>query len=103
MDGGSLVVKDNVQTVWNRKGKIYACEPGKPEKEIGEGRSCTLETIDGKIVYAWIEKGEVVCLLPQRKKSLGKGQSPIIRAIGKEQVLCIWKNENKIHSAILNL
>ena len=104
MDGGNLVVKDNnVQTVWNRKGKIYACEPGKPEKEIGEGRGCTLETIDDNMVYAWIEKGEVVCFLPQGKKSLGKGQSPIIKAIGKEQVMCIWENEKEIHWAMLNL
>jgi hypothetical protein len=104
MDGGSLVVKDNnIQTVWNRKGKIYTCEPGKPEKEIGNGRGCTLETVDSKMVYAWTEKGEVVCLLSQGKKSLGKGQSPVIKAIGKQQVMCIWESENEIHSAILNL
>ena len=104
MDGGSLVIKNNtVETVWNRKGKIYACEPGKPEKEIGEGKVCTLETVNGKNVYAWTEKGEVVCLLPQIKKVIGKGRSPVIKAIGKEQVMCIWENENEIHSTILNL
>lgn len=104
MDGGGMVVQDNnVQTVWNRKGKIYVCEPGKPEKEIGEGKGCTLEIVNGKNVYAWVEKGEVVCLLPQIKKTMGKGRSPVIKAIGKQQVICIWENENEIHSSILNL
>lgn len=104
MDGGGLIVQgNNVQTVWSRKGKIYTCEPGKPEKEIGEGKGCTLEIVNGKNVYAWTEKGEVVCLLPQIKKTMGKGRSPVIKAIGKQQVMCIWENENEIHSAILNL
>jgi BNR repeat-like domain len=104
MDGGGLAVSDNkVQTVWNRQGKIYACEPGKQEKEIGEGRDCTLETIDGKNVYAWTEKGMVVCLLPQIKKSLGKGKSPVLKSTSKGSVMCIWENENEIHSILLTL
>jgi len=105
MDGGGVVVQDKkVQTVWNRKGKIYTCEPGMPEQEIGEGRNCTLETVDGKKVYAWIEKGAVTCLLPQSgKKILGKGTTPVLKAIGNEQVLCVWENENQIHSSILSL
>lgn len=104
MDGGGLVVQDNsVQTVWNRKGKIYACEAGRPEKEIGEGKGCTLEIVNGKTVYAWTEKGEVVCLLPKIKKVIGKGKSPIIKAIGKELIMCIWENENEIYSTILKL
>ena len=104
MDGGGLFVKDNfVQTVWNRKGTIYACEPGKPEKEIGRGRSCTIETMDGKNIYAWTEKGEVVCLLPQTKTVIGKGGSPVLKAINKEKVMCIWENENQIYSTTLNL
>lgn len=105
MDGGGLVVQDSkVQTVWNRRGKIYTCEPGKPEQQIGEGRNCTLEIADGKNVYAWIEKGAVICLLPPgEKKILGKGTTPVLKAIGNEQILCVWENENQIHSTILSL
>jgi hypothetical protein len=47
MDGGGLSVLDNnaIQTVWNRKGKIFSCEPGYPEKEIGEGKECRITII----------------------------------------------------------
>jgi len=78
MDGGGLSLNSNgnPQTVWNRKGKIYACEPGKIETELGQGRSCTMESVNGKNVYAWIENGDVVIMKPQGIKiNLGKGQS----------------------------
>ena len=37
MDGGGLAIdkNGNPETVWNRKGIIYACEPGHEEAEIG--------------------------------------------------------------------
>ncbi|MDQ6608774.1 MAG: glycoside hydrolase, partial [Bacteroidota bacterium] len=106
MDGGGLVVDKggNPQTVWNRKGKIYAAEPGKEERELGEGRSCTMESVNGKDVYAWVEKGDVVIMKPQgMKKNLGKGQLPIIRAVNNEHILCVWEHEKQIHTAILEL
>jgi hypothetical protein len=106
MDGGALVInKDQiVQTVWRRKGKIYHCEPGKPEIEIGEGRGCTITTVNNQNVYAWVENGEVVCILPgQRKKNLGKGHSVVIQGINDKQVLCIWENEGNLHSAAIDL
>ena len=104
MDGGSIVANEegNLQTVWNRKGTIYACEPGKGEKEIGQGRSCTMETANGKNVYAWVEKGDVIVLNTQGvKTNLGKGQLPVLKGVGDERVLCVWENEKQIHSAIL--
>lgn len=106
MDGGGLVVNNNgsVQTVWNRKGKIYAAEPGKEERELGEGRSCTVESVNGKNVYAWAENGEVVILKPQgAKQNLGKGQLPIIKAVNNEHILCIWEMDKHIHTTMLDL
>lgn len=105
MDGGGLVVdKGVVQTVWNRKGKIYAAEPGKEETEIGEGRSCTMESVNGKNVYAWVEKGDVVIMKQQgSKQNLGKGQLPVIKAINEDQFLCAWENNKQIHTALLRL
>lgn len=106
MDGGGLVVDKagNPQTVWNRKGKIYASEPGKEEREVGEGRSCTIEAVNGKNVYAWVENGNVTIMKPQgMKKDLGKGQLPILKAINNEHVLCVWEKDKQIHATVLEL
>ena len=106
MDGGSIVINQNgnPETVWNRKGTIYACEPGKEERPLGQGRSCTLETINGKNVYAWLEKGEVVVLNSQRTKQvIGKGILPILKAVNNDKVLCIWEDNKQIRKSILSI
>ena len=106
MDGGGIAINNNgyPETVWNRKGVIYACEPGKEEKKLGEGKSCTIESVNGKNVYAWVEDGEIIVLKPQgMKKNLGKGHLPVIKAINNEHILCIWENNKQIHKVILEL
>jgi hypothetical protein len=106
MDGGGLAIdkNGNVETVWNRKGVIYACEPGKDERKLGEGKNCTIESVNGKNVYAWMEDGNVVVMKPQgMKKNFGKGQLPILKAVNNEHVLCIWENDKQIHKAVLEL
>jgi len=106
MDGGAFVVNDagNVETVWKRKDNIYACEPGKPEERIGEGRNCTMETVNGKNVYAWTENGRVAILKPAgTKENLGTGSLPILKSLDNKHVICIWENEKQIHSSIVEL
>lgn len=106
MDGGGLVIKSNgnAETVWNRKGIIYACEPGQAEKKLGEGKNCTMESVNGKNVYAWVEDGDVIVMKPQgMKKNLGKGQLPQLRAVNNEHILCVWENDKQIHKAVLEL
>ncbi len=105
MDGGGISVQDNgvVQTVWRRQNKIYACEPGRQEKEIGEGKGCTVALVNDQPVYSWAEKGEVICLLPAGRKVLGKGRSAVIKPAGNDKVACIWENENRIYSEIIGL
>ena len=106
MDGGSIVIdkNGNPETVWNRKGVIYACEPGKEENKIGEGRNCTMDAVNGKNVYAWVENGNIIVMKPQgMKKNLGKGHLPVIKAVNNEHILCVWENDKQIHKAILEL
>jgi hypothetical protein len=106
MDGGGIAINNNghAETVWNRKGVIYACEPGQEEKQLGKGRSCTMESVNGKNIYAWVENGEVIVLKPQgTKKNLGKGQLPVIKAVNYEHIVCIWENDKQIHKAIVEL
>ena len=106
MDGGGLVINknENVETVWNRKGTIYACEPGKEEKKLGEGKNCTMESVNGKNIYAWVEGGNVIVLKPHgMKKNLGKGQLPVLKAVNNEHILCVWENDKQINKAVLEL
>jgi hypothetical protein len=105
MDGGAIAVDGKqVQTVWRREGKIYACEPGSPEKVIGEGRGCTVANLAGKNCYAWSENGEVIILDPMGiKRKLGKGSQPQLQALNAKQGLCLWENERQVHAAIFSL
>jgi hypothetical protein len=104
MDGGGLSINKNgtPETVWRRKGKIYAAAPGMPEKEIGEGRSCSIETIGNKNVYAWTENGDVVVMKPGGIKiNVGKGSLPLVKILNNKRVLCVWENEMEIHASVV--
>ena len=106
MDGGGLAINNNgnAETVWNRKGVIYASEPGKEEHKLGKGKDCTIESVNSKNVYAWVENGEVIILKPRgMKKNLGKGHLPVIKAINNEHILCVWENDKQIRTAIVEL
>lgn len=106
MDGGGLAVDQNgiPQTVWRREGKIYASTTEGAEKEIGEGRGCTIETINNKKIYTWTENGEVVLIKPEgKKKVLGRGSQPIVKALNNEHVICVWENESQIHASVVEL
>jgi hypothetical protein len=104
MDGGGIAVDKSgkTQTVWNRKGIIYCCEPGNEEKKLGDGRNCSIEAINGKSIYAWVENGDVIVMKPNgNKENLGKGQLPLIKALNNENIICVWENNAQIYRAIL--
>jgi len=106
MDGGGLAINENgtIQTVWKREAKIYAAMPGMPEKEIGEGRGCTIETVNNKNVYAWTESGEVAFVKSEgQKEVIGKGSQPVLKALDNNHVICVWENEKQIHASVLEL
>jgi hypothetical protein len=106
MDGGGLAIDKSgtPETVWRREGKIYAATSVLSEKEIGEGRSCSIETINDKNIYAWTENGNVIVLKPSGMKiNLGKGSLPLMKAINNEKVICVWENEKEIHVSVFEL
>lgn len=103
MDGGGMVVnnKGEVHTVWRREGSIFAATPGKTENKIGEGRSCTIETINNQNFYAWSENGDIVIVNDSGKKiKIGKGSQPVLSSINS-QILCVWENEKQIHASVV--
>jgi len=106
MDGGGLIINSNdvPETVWRRRNIIYACMPGQPETAIGEGKGCTIESVNGKNVYAWTENGEVIIRKPAGTKiNLGKGQLPLLKRINKDHVICVWENDKQVHAEIVSL
>ena len=106
MDGGGLVVNRSgiVKTVWRRESKIYSSEPGKQEVQLGEGRNCTIESINEINFYAWTEKGEIIVMKETgEKKSLGKGTLPVIKALSNGNLICTWQNEQQIFASVVSL
>lgn len=105
MDGGSLAINNGkIETVWRRQNTIYACEPGKEEQPLGEGKNCTMEAVNGTNFYAWVENGNVVVMKREgMKKTLGKGKLPVIKAVGNDHVLCVWEADKQVHKAIVSL
>jgi len=106
MDGGAMTIGDNgtIQTVWRREGKVYAAQPGQPEKEIGEGKGCTIETIHGNSMYAWVADGVVTVTASDGKmQRLGKGTQPILKDLNAGKMICVWEYEKQIHAAIFEL
>jgi hypothetical protein len=103
MDGGGLGVHDNkIQSFWRREGKLYACEPGKAEIEIGKGKGGVIDNNKGENFYSWTESGEVICLMPNNeRKVLGRGSSPVIRVIDDNSIICAWENNKAITAKIL--
>ena len=106
MDGGALTIDDNdvIQTVWRRENKIYNASPGSVEKEIGAGKGCTIETVNGSNVYAWSDNGNVVFADAEgHKRSVGKGSLPILKRLDSEIVLCVYENDKEIHTKLIAL
>jgi len=106
MDGGNIVLTSagTIETVWRRKNMVYAAEKNKQEQEIGEGKSCTLETVNNKNVYAWIDGENVIVMKPHgMKKNLGPGSMPVLKALNNEHVLCVWEDDRRIYSEVVAL
>ena len=106
MDGGGLVIsKDgNPQTAWRRDGKIYAYTPGTVEKEIGEGKGCSMETLNNKVLYSWSADGNIIVMKPDGTKiNTGKGNLPLLKAFNAHQVMCVWENEKEIFGRVIDL
>lgn len=107
MDGGGLAIGENAvpQTVWRRESKIFAAVPGGMEKEIGEGRDCTVETISGRNIYAWTaSNGDIVCLLPDGTKKIpGKGVLPVLKGVDTNHVICVWQDNKMIKTILLTI
>ena len=90
--------------MWRRKSNIFTSTPGKPEKEVGVGRGCTIDVTKGRNIYAWTENDNVILVnSDNQKKVLGKGNQPVLKTLSDEKVICVWENDKEIHASVLNL
>jgi len=106
MDGGGLAINNKgvAETVWRRENTIYACEHGKAEKALGEGKGCSIAAVNGKNIYAWSAGGNITCLLPDgTAKIIGKGALPLLKSVDNNTLVCVWENNKQIESAVVHL
>lgn len=103
MDGGGMAISGNgdVETVWRRENKIYSSRPGMEEKLVGEGKGCTVELLNDKPIYAWVNDGYILVKKSDgREVRLGKGNLPVLKSLSNNMMICLWEHEKKIHAAI---
>jgi hypothetical protein len=106
MDGGSFTVDpdNSVTAVFNRRGTIFACTVGNEEKQLGSGRSCTMDATGARKAFAWVENGSVVYLnAVGRKTTLGQGQLPVLKVVDSTHAICVWENDKRVMKAIVAL
>ncbi|MDB5231270.1 MAG: exo-alpha-sialidase [Chitinophagaceae bacterium] len=106
MDGGGFAInaKGMAESIWQRAGHIYTSLPGSGEILLGEGRNGTIENSYGKTAYSWTDKGNIIVMKQGGKKlNIAKGSLPIIKAINKESMICVWQNDGQVYSSMINL
>ncbi|HMC86230.1 MAG TPA: hypothetical protein VKI61_11920 [Chitinophagaceae bacterium] len=55
-------------------------------------------------MYAAVEKENIVVLkLGNTKIIVGKGSLPVIRAVDKDHILCVWQQYTQIHTSVVAL
>src|SRR6516225_4068431 len=104
MDGGAFVInqKGDPETIWNRKGQIFLCEPGHEEVKLDDGKSCAIDSRDGKSAFSWIKNREIIVMNSKgEKKELGPGELPVIKAINDKKIICVWQKDQQIYRAVL--
>jgi hypothetical protein len=106
MDGGGFAITKNgkVQTVWKREGNIFTAIPGVPEVKIGEGRNCTISAVNNINMYAWTDDEKVICMKAGgKKKVIGNGSLPVLKALDDEHAICIWEKDKQLHASVVAL
>jgi hypothetical protein len=99
MDGGGVTVDPSgaIHTVWQRKGIVYYCQPGKKELSLGKGRTCSIAP--GREPVISMEKGdtlEVVQPLQQRTMVIGTGSFLQSLPLPDNTTLCVWEEDKRI-------
>lgn len=99
MDGGSISANKNiVKTLWQREGKLFYSEPGKPETEIAGGRLGSISHSGKYTFMVWQDKKDIFAKTPEQNKPfiLGNGSYPKIAALNTHSAIVVWENKEGI-------
>lgn len=99
MDGGALGVDraGNVLTVWRRADTLYSCEPGKPERALGDGMNPWISATQPSLI-AWQSGGKVWTLERSNVRELGAGKDAIVVRSGNRDHVMWVDSQNRIWS-----
>jgi hypothetical protein len=101
MDGGGIFIDNQhgVHTTWQRKGKIFYCQPDKKEIQIGEGRAGSISGKENPVI-AWQEGSTLKAKYLRSGKEVNVGEGSFIEviALDNKKVLCVWENNGNILS-----
>lgn len=98
MDGGALAIDADgtVQTVWRREGKVFACVPGEPEREIGEGSQPWIAPGPSGSHLIWqTRSGSIRASSGGAIEDLSTGRDPVIAPVGRGS-LAVWEADSVI-------
>lgn len=93
MDGGALSVRSDgtVETVWRRGGKVYACVPGQPERELGSGDQPWVATVASQALPVWV--GEDGLIRGNGNVPFTRGVDPVV-ASADGHGLAVWADRS---------
>lgn len=100
MDGGGVMVSDDqLASVWQREGSVYAAMPGLPEQLLGQGRSPSVAITSQGTYYFWNQAGRIVSKSPNSPMLGNLGTGSAFRVVSLEKgVLGVWVQNGKVVS-----
>ncbi|MES2108947.1 MAG: hypothetical protein V4577_09385 [Bacteroidota bacterium] len=100
MDGGGLRISPSnvVQTIWQRKGMVYYCQPGQPEVFIANGRSCGISG-SGDNTFITYQNSDTVKLVSVKRRlttPIGNGGFLKSAVLPNDKIICVWEQDKTI-------
>jgi hypothetical protein len=100
MDGGDLIADSRgaLNTIWQRKGNIFMCNPSASEVKIGSGRSPSFSANDQKTYVAFSRGGDIMSTSADNSFPIkvGTGSSPKVIAL-KNGAIYFWVDSDGIN------
>jgi hypothetical protein len=105
MDGGAVNFNDggSINTVWQRQGIVYYCEPGKSEIELGNGRDCSISSNNNQSIVAMSSNGDLKLKYVNADKEVFVSKGSYLKTVylPGDRILCVWQDDDIIKSKVI--